>query len=150
MSRSIEEWRPVVGYEGLYEVSDWGRVKSLDRVVECYSKLTNTFFKRYFKSEIKSTCLDKDCYEMVNLKKNGKHKTEKVHRLVAKAFIPNHDKKPYIDHINGIRFCNYVWNLRWCTQFENLNTSIAKANLSIAQKINAVKRNRNGLGQFTS
>ena len=150
MSREIEEWRPVVGYEGLYEISDWGNVRSVERSIIRYMKLTNTFFTQTFPQIIKKKHYDKDGYEMVNLKKDGKHKLGKVHRLVAEAFIPNPEDKPYIDHINGIRDCNFAWNLRWVTQKENLNTPLAKYNNSQSAKIKVLRRNRNNLGQFVS
>lgn len=150
MSKEVEEWRPIQGYEGLYEVSDLGRIKGLERTVIVYSKLTNTTFKRFFESCIKSKHHDKDGYEMVNLKKDGKHSTKKVHKLVATAFIPNLDNKSCIDHINGIRDDNRVENLRWCTQKENLNYPLARANNSKSKKISCLKRNRDKFGRFKS
>ena len=150
MSKSVEEWRPIQGYEGLYEVSDWGRVKSVERTVTIYSKLTNTTFKRIFESCIKSKHHDKDGYEGVNLKRDGKHSTKKVHKLVATAFIPNPDNKPCIDHINGVRDDNRVDNLRWCTQKENLNYPLARMNNSNSRKNSSLNRNRDKLGRFKS
>lgn len=150
MSREIEEWKPVVGYEGLYEVSDWGRVRSVERIVTIYSKLTNTTFQRTIEPIIKKQHTDRDGYKMVNLKRNGKHATEKVHRLIAMAFIPNPDSKPIVDHINGNRQDNRVCNLRWFTPKENLSTPLARYHNSIAGKLRVIKCNRNNLGQFTS
>lgn len=155
MSKEIEEWRPVVGYEGLYEVSDWGNVRSAERVSIVYGKIGNILLgnvidSKIIPSKIKNKHKDKDGYELINLKHKGKHSTKKVHRLVAEAFIPNPDNLPVIDHTNGIRCDNRVENLRWCTQSENLNMPLARANRSIVAKINAYKRNRNNLGQFTS
>ena len=63
---------------------------------------------------------NKDGYNIVNLWKNKKKKTIKVHRLVAEAFIPNLDNKPYINHKNAIRNDNTIQNLEWCTQKENI------------------------------
>ena len=150
MSREIEEWRDINGYEGLYQVSDWGNVRSVERSIIRYSKLTKTFFTQVFPQIIKKKHYDKDGYEMVNLKKDGKHETGKIHRLVAEAFIPNPDNKPCVDHINGVRNCNFAWNLRWVTQKENLNTPLAKHNISQSSKIKVLRRNRNNLGQFVS
>lgn len=150
MSKEIEEWKPVVGYEGYYEVSDWGRVRSVERDVQVYSKLTNTYFILKIKNQIKCVQHDKDGYEQVNLKKNGKHSTKKVHRLVAEAFIPNPNNLPVVDHINGARNDNRSFNLRWCTQKDNLNAPLARRNNSISSKLRVLKQQRNNLGQFIS
>lgn len=141
MSKTVEEWRDIEGYEGLYQVSDWGRVKGLERFSS-----NNIFIKEH----IKSKCSDKDGYELVNLKKNGKHSAKKVHRLVAIAFIPNLENKPIVDHIDGNRQNNKVENLRWFTSKENLTTQLARKNISEAQKNSTYKRNRDELGRFTN
>lgn len=130
MSKLIEEWRDIQGYEGKYQVSDWGRVKRIS---------TNRILAKHH---------DKDGYELVNFKINNKHSLGKVHRLVAEAFIPNPQNKPCVDHINGIRDDNKVENLRWCTQQENLNMPLARKNNSSSSKIKILKRNRDGLGRF--
>ena len=132
MSKTNEEWREVVGYEEEYEVSNCGRVRRIK---------TSKILDKHF---------DKNGYELVNFKINGKHGLGKVHRLVAEAFIPNPQKKPCVDHINGIRNDNRAENLRWCTQKENLNFHLAKENLSSSSKIKTLKRNRDSLGRFTS
>lgn len=108
MSKLVEEWRPVVGYEGLYEVSDWGNVRSLN-----YNKTNQV--------KLLKQVAAKDGYLVVCLHKNGKQKEGKIHRLVATAFIPNQDDKPTVDHINGNKTDNRVENLRWATQMENNN-----------------------------
>ena len=141
MCKIDEIWMPVQGYEGIYEVSNLGRVRSLTRVVSIYSYLTNTMFERTIESRIKSIHHDKYGYGMVNLKKNGEHRTEKVHRLVAKAFIPNPQNKPCVDHINGVRDDNRVENLRWCTVKENLNFPLAKKHNSEIRKTKIGKLN---------
>lgn len=105
----MEEWRDIVGYEGIYQVSNIGRVKSLERV-RCHGKK--------YKEKIKCGHLING-YVVVMLFKNGKHKHCKVHRLVAEAFIPNPKNKPCIDHIDTNRANNKVGNLRWVTYREN-------------------------------
>ena len=93
-----EIWRPVVGYEGLYEVSNLGNVKSLSRPV---FRSKNGYTK--VSERIMSKILTKSGYYRVPLSKDmAKTKIFFVHRLVAMAFIPNPDNKPFIDHINGI------------------------------------------------
>ena len=110
----VEEWRDIPGYEGLYQVSNFGRV---------YGMRTDVYIKMF---------LDKDGYLKLNLYgKNtaGKsvRKTYHVHRLVALAFIPNPDNKPQIDHINGVKTDNRPENLRWATCKENINNPTTKS-----------------------
>lgn len=108
-----EEWRDIKGYEGYYQVSNMGRVKSLDRYVK-----TNKGGKTLLKSKIMKP-MERKGYMRVSLTKNNFDKTYSIHRLVGIAFIPNPDNKPQINHINGNRSDNRVENLEWCTNGEN-------------------------------
>lgn len=109
-----EIWKDIEGFEGIYQVSNMGRVRSLDRYIKCGSGV------RLMKGQIMLPILKKDGYYQVALWKNGgKPKWCTVHRLVAQAFIPNPDCKPQIDHVNTIKTDNRVENLRWATQEEN-------------------------------
>ena len=115
-----EIWKDVKNYEGLYEVSNLGRVKSLN-------------YNRTRKEKIlKSGYVCGYC--KVVLWKNGKRKYILVHRLVAEHFIPNIEDKPCIDHIDGNPMNNRVENLRWCTYKENSNNPITLQRMSEAQK----------------
>ena len=116
-----EIWRPIKDYEGLYEVSNLGRVSSLDR-----ETIDTIGRKHYIKSRILKQGKDNHGYLVVALTKNGKSKTVRVHRLVAEAFIPNPENKPCIDHINTIRDDNRIENLRWATPKENMNNELTK------------------------
>lgn len=107
----IEIWKDIKDYEGLYQVSNLGRVRSVDHYV-CYNKSNNTL--SLCKGRIKKFNLNKQTgYYTVCLSKNGKEKTFSVHRLVAEAFKPNPHNYPTVDHINRIRTDNRVENLRW-------------------------------------
>lgn len=101
ISSGMERWVVIEGYED-YQVSNLGRIKSL----------------KYNKERILSSAIDKLGYARVNLS-DGKCKLFTVHRLVAKAFIPNPDNKPYIDHIDRNPRNNSAVNLRWATPSEN-------------------------------
>lgn len=105
-----EIWKPVVGYEGKYEVSNKGNIRSLSYMRTGNPKLLK--FKEH------------NGYLSATLFLNGKRKILFVHRVVAEAFIPNVEQKPCIDHINTIRNDNRVENLRWVTYSENLHNPI--------------------------
>lgn len=112
-----EIWKDIKGYERLYQVSNLGRIKSLERKVISYNR--GRTYERTYPEKILKQAKDKDGYVQVNLSKNGKGRTRKVHRLVAQAFISNFEEKPEVNHINGIRDDDRVDNLEWCTSSEN-------------------------------
>lgn len=113
-----EIWKDIEGYEGYYQISNLGRVKSLSR--------TTKFGMNYKTSNdiMLSASIGKRGYYVVSLNKDGVSKTFTLHRLIAKAFIPNPENKRFIDHINTIRTDNRIENLRWVTAKENANNSI--------------------------
>lgn len=102
-----EEWKPIAGYEGLYEVSNLGRVRSLKR--------NNTLGKTL------KPLTDRDGYYQITLSKNNVRVTKKVHRLVAIAFIENPNNYPVINHKDENKQNNCVENLEWCTVKYNTN-----------------------------
>lgn len=112
MENEIEIWKDVVGYEGLYEVSSWGRVRSLDKNVWN----GKVFFKK--KGEFKAFYLHKG-YPVTCLYKNNVKKNVNIYRLVAIAFIPNPQNKPEVNHIDGVKTNSHVSNLEWATSSEN-------------------------------
>lgn len=108
-----EIWKDIEGYEDLYQVSNMGRIKSLERYKENHGKLQKV------EEKIKTMNIKNSGYQFVQLYKNNKYKNLMVHRLVAQAFIPNVDNKPQINHIDGNKLNNNVTNLEWCTNSEN-------------------------------
>ena len=109
----IEEWRPVVGYEGLYEVSSYGRVRSVDRYVKVgYGSY------RLHKGKVLSPAKNKYGYLAVNLQAGNRCN---IHRLVAEAFIPNPDNLPQVNHKDEDKTNNSVDNLEWCSRKYNCN-----------------------------
>ena len=110
-----EVWKDITGYEGLYQVSNLSRVKSLDR----YKKAKSG--KLYIrKGRVLKSIINGSKYYQVCLYKNNTQKIILVHRLVAKAFIPNPDNKPQINHIDNNPSNNNISNLEWTTQSENI------------------------------
>ena len=106
-------WKPIENYNSLYEVNEKGEIRSL------YHWNGHKYEKRkkpYILKQSNTTT----GYKKVELAKDGKKKSLRVHRLVATAFIPNPMNKPYINHIDGNRINNCVENLEWCTQHENV------------------------------
>lgn len=116
---SLEVWKPVKGYEGFYEVSNFGNVRSLDRYVE-QKQHSGTMFKRLYKGKLLKPRKTNSGYFLVTLKS----KQVLVHRLVATAFIPNPDNKPCVNHIDSCRTNNHANNLEWVTQSENVQHGI--------------------------
>ena len=111
-----EVWRDVKGYEGLYQVSSDGRVKSLER--KFIDKIGR---ERYVKECILKPAIDRYGYLLVSLYAGGKQKMHTVHRLVCEAFHENPDNKPQVNHINEIKTDNRASNLEWATARENSN-----------------------------
>ena len=108
-----EQWRRVVGYEQYYEVSTTGRVRRLAGISE--GKHKYPVKARELKQSLRNG------YPIVALCRAGKPRHEYVHRLVAKAFIPNPDNLPCVNHKDETRTNNNVGNLEWCTKQYNLN-----------------------------
>lgn len=115
----MEQWKDVEGYEGMYQVSNLGRVKSLSRKRAIGSNW------RIIEERILKPQNAKDGYKQVNLCRDGRQKSVTVHRLVAETFIDNPDNKKTINHISGIKEDNRLINLEWMSQTENNRHAIA-------------------------
>ena len=105
-----EIWKDIKGYEGIYQISNFGRVKSLIYPKE---KIMNIYNFRRDEEKGKG-------YWRVRLIKNSSYKYFFVHRLVAEAFIPNPNNYATVNHINGIKTDNRIDNLEWCSLKENI------------------------------
>ena len=119
----MEEWRDIKGYEGKYQISNLGRVKSLN-------------YHRENREKILSNTPSKDGYLQVNLYKEGKRKPYSIHRLVALHFIPNPNNYEEVNHKDENKQNNTVNNLEWCTHKHNINYGTAKERMIKTQKIN--------------
>lgn len=135
----IEEWKPVIGYEEIYEVSNWGNVRSVDRQIKCKNSI------RTYKGKQLSKCLDNKGYYRVLLSVAQKHKSALVHRLVAEAFIPNPEKLPEVNHKDENPANNSVDNLEWCTKIYNLEYGTGRARSNASQhRIPVIQYDLNG------
>lgn len=115
----MEIWKDVVGYEGYYQVSNFGNIRSVDRVI--YSDKLHIGTKRELKSKMLKPYVNSHGYLALTLTKNSNEKSVRVHRLVAEAFIKNPNNYDQINHIDGNKTNNKVENLEWCNNQHNVN-----------------------------
>lgn len=109
-----EIWKDIKGYEGLYQISNLGNVKSLRRKV----------YNHYIKERLLNPVIIKKGYLQIKLRKENNYKHFKVHRLVAQAFIPNPKNLPQVNHKDGDKTNNCVDNLEWVTEKENMRHAV--------------------------
>jgi hypothetical protein len=119
-----EIWKDISGYEGLYQVSNLGRIKSLNRI---------NLAERKLKGRIRKVFDIGDGYIQVVLRKNNKPKHLMVHRLVGIAFIKNPQNKPQINHIDSNKSNNIALNLEWCTASENQIHAIINGKVQLGE-----------------
>lgn len=110
----MEIWKEITGFEGVYEISNEGRLRSKDRLIKHWRGTL-----RKYKGSLKKTRMNRMGYMHCNLKHNGERFDFRVHRLVADAFLENKENKPCVNHLNGIKTDNRVENLEWCNYEEN-------------------------------
>ena len=111
--KTTEEWRPVPGWESVYRISSLGRLKNCTRDVRA------PWGVRQVKGRIMSTLQNGNGYLFIYLKRGNTRTKAYLHRLVALAFLPNPDQKPYVNHRNRDRADNRLENLEWATESEN-------------------------------
>jgi hypothetical protein len=122
----MEIWRDIEGFEGMYQVSNMGRVRGVDRYVGYRNGR-----KRLWKGHIKKPTVTAKGYLKVSMHDGQKRKTEEIQRLVARAFIPNPMNKPYVNHKDGNKQNNAVENLEWTTPSENTIHAVNVLKISI-------------------
>lgn len=114
LTENNEEWKPVAGYEGIYEVSNLGKIRTIPRKVKKWDG------ERTLLPIVRKTFFSPGGYERSVLSLNGVNEKVLVHRIVAGAFIENPYNKPDVNHKNGIKSDNTVNNLEWVTKKENI------------------------------
>lgn len=125
MKELNEVWKDIEGYEGLYQVSNLGRVKSVKNNIIRKPRIASGYF-------------------YVNLSKAGKKKTYKIHRLVAQHFIANPNNYPCVNHKDENKLNNFYDNLEWCTFKYNINYGTSLKRRAEAQTRNVFQYNLNG------
>lgn len=126
-----EKWKNIVGYEGLYQISNLGNIKSLN-------------YKNTDEEKILKTKKNRGGYLLVGLYKNGKQKYYTVHRLVAEAFIPNPNNLPQVNHKDEDKTNNRVENLEWCSPQYNINYGNRNEKMAKSRSIPILQFNLDG------
>ena len=134
-----EIWLPIEGYENLYEVSNLGRVRSLEHTV-----IKKNGVKLKVPGKILKPRSNNRGYLMIRLYKNGIYRDFLLHRIVSTAFIPNPDKKFQVNHLDEDTLNNSAENLEWCTQKENVNygTGIKRSSEKRSKQVLCVELNQ--------
>ena len=114
----MEQWKDIEEFKGLYQISNLGKVKSIERYKN------NGRGMQLLPEKLKEVQIQPNGYHYVNLYVNNKNHTRRIHRLVATAFIPNTESKPDVNHIDGNKANNTINNLEWSTKKENIQHMI--------------------------
>lgn len=141
-----EIWKDIKGFEGCYQVSNLGNVRSLTRKVNTFNGMRTT------KGKVLKPLKTNANYFKVDLKQNQKHNYASIHRLVAKAFIPNTNNYPCINHKDNNPANNRVDNLEWCTQSYNVQYAYKYGNAKPTSgcfKKGNIPHNRRKINQYT-
>lgn len=139
-----EEFRDINGYEGLYQVSNYGRVKSLQKY--------NAISKKYYNREkILKNLPHKGGYLKVGLNKDGKKKCHLIQQIVGKTFIPNPNNLLEINHKDTNKYNNMFFNLEWCTRSENMKHAFenGKCNSQLSHLKKVIQNNKKAILQYT-
>lgn len=115
LTHCSEVWKDIKGYEGVYQVSNYGNLRSLTRTIDDKNGKIKIIKGKSLKASTTSYG-----YKSVVFRNGLNKENLRVHRLVAQAFIENKDNKPYVNHLDGNKANNRVDNLEWCTNSENM------------------------------
>ena len=140
-----EIWKDIRGYEGSYQASNLGRIRSLDRLIN-YKNGKKVFYKGI----ILTPEINNGGYFEIQLSTNTKYKHYKVHRLIAETFISNPNNLPIINHKDHNKLNNNINNLEWCTRKYNNNYEPKKTKFPKSVKINQYDKNMNFIKTYNS
>lgn len=140
-----EVWKDIDGFDGLYQISNHGRVKSLSKEFLVSNQYCKTNNYRKTKERILKPQLDKHGYHRITLCKDGKKYLKQIHRLVALAFVSNPCDLPLVNHKNEIKTDNRSCNLEFCTSSYNQNYGTIKERISAAQSFDITQHTLGGL-----
>ena len=140
-----EKWKDIPGYLGYYQISNLGRVRSLERTLTYpKSDMYPNGYTRVLKEKILTPCKDKKGYLFVQLFINGNFKSKRIHRLVAESFISNDLNLPQVNHKDENKQNNRVDNLEWCTNIYNANYGTGKYRKVLKRRIPVVQYTLDG------
>ena len=147
----IEIWKDIKDYEGLYQVSNLGNVRSLDMTIIQLHHWSNQYVKHIYKGRLLKGSKNSNGYRTITLHKGKKTEKRLLHRMIAEAFIPNPNNYNYINHKDNNPSNNNVNNLEWCTQSYNIKYAYEQGNKTPpnTKEINQLK-NGNILRTFIS
>lgn len=126
-----EIWKDIPNYQGLYQVSDYGNIRSLDHYSNNHYPDGN---KQFHKGKILKPFENANGYLLIKLYKNGHNTTFQLHRIVANVFLPNHNKKLQVNHLDENTKNNKVTNLEWCSAKRNSNYGTRNKRISVANR----------------
>lgn len=141
-----EIWKPISGFEGLYEVSNKGRIRSLDRMIKIEEK--GTSYIQFRRGRILKNGDNGHGYKFVHLCFDNRAHRVYIHRVVANAFLPLVEGKDFINHKDGNKANNVVTNLEWCTCAENNEHKIRVLKHTGDRKGKPILKNRKKIGLF--
>lgn len=142
MTNIQEIWKDIQGYEGLYQISNLGRVKGLERYSYGQREKDTVPLITYQKEKVLKFSTNKkipNSYLYVTLSKDAKKTRMFLHRLLGKTFIPNPENKPHVNHINGIKNDNRLENLEWVTCMENMHHFVKNSGKNKSSKFVGVR-----------
>ena len=137
----MDEWKDIKDYEGYYKINKKGEVKSLERTIMRKDGKSHTYKEKILKPWLNGKDGDSHRYFHVQLSKNGKRKTKKIHRLLAETFLTNPDNLEMVDHKNQNTQDNRVENIRWASR--SSNNINCKVKGKIKHKFICERKNRN-------
>lgn len=132
----MEDWKPVKGFEGWYEISNMGNIRSVTRLIQHKpDRFTDKGKSQLNDGKPIKQSLNNKGYYCVLLWRNSKAYKRYIHRLIAEVFIPNDGNKKEVNHVDGNHQNNSIENLEWCTKMENMHHAFNTGLISTMKKV---------------